>query len=207
MKWETYAAIVTIYWKMHGVCYWSTDRVRVRFRELSSLTRIGDACPLLSSLVTPPLLRCFKCRQKALCSEKELSGVQNAVNKNAQRWVALYSTCLPLTNLYGKHDLTAFFTLKVFCVWIPCNESWLKWVRNSRLIMLLARPHRTVVFSLLRKKLSHMLAVPETWLSPCWATLPGHVLPRALMALGAAFPWHVCVCGDVWLSQNLAMHV
>lgn len=56
--------------------------------------------------------------------KKEIWGVLKTVNKNALRLVAFYSTCLPgLANLCSKHDLTAFFLLKVFCAQLPPNES------------------------------------------------------------------------------------
>lgn len=102
----------------------------------------------------------------------------------------LYPTCLPnLTNLYRKHDLTAIFILEVSCVRLPCNESWLNWVRNSRLISLLAPvPQHRVFCTAEGEEAAEHPGHPQTPLSPFQAGFPRHLLWRAPVPRGTALP-------------------
>lgn len=119
-------------------------------------------------------------------SFEELQKQWLRMNKLAQRLVVFYSTCPPsLVNLYGKRNLTAFFILKVSCVQIPCNESWLKWVRNSRLVTLFAPFPRAPFLTLLKNK--QLFSTPASWVNapfpsgsflgrvPCWTRASGKV--------------------------------
>lgn len=119
------------------------------------------------------------------------------INVSFLRLFAFYSTCLPsLTNLYGEHSLTAFSILETFCVQIPYNESWLKWVRNSRLIMLFA-PFLVVLFGFLLHcwAIRSCVGVRLSWwmlLSLCWEVFLGICCIRhgTQWFLSLAWPWN-----------------
>lgn len=122
-------------WIFEQLAAWWKFKFIGKFPVLSS--------PALVDLVLLyPCGCCHRCQvgqmwAKSLVLWKELCGA--LIQRIRVPRDDLYPTCLPsLTNLYGKHDLTAIFILEVPCARLPCNESWLNWVRNSRLITLLA---------------------------------------------------------------------
>lgn len=161
----------------------------------------GGSRPLVPSLVLPLLSGGSNTAKKPGALKGALWS-SNPANQGAQRW-AVSNLSASLTNLYGKHDLTAIFILEVSCARLPCNESWLNWVRNSRLITLLAPGPQHRGFCSAEGEEAAWSSPNSPFPLPGW--FPRHLLWRALVPCSTALP--ACSCGAVWLGQGLAVHV